>query len=304
MIPAPAPGIYENVSFEEYLSWDAISASRINLACRSLAHFHENAAPDPTPALRLGGLVHCGRLEPMALAKRYAVMPPYENDPDNLTQKGERPSSPKTTSYYKLKAKDFAAANVGKEIVNDETYDRMVAIVTALARHERARSYLEAPGQIEVAIVWIDPATGLICKARLDHYCRHEDRFTDLKTFIPQPGCLPPSVKFCRSIANYGYHRQMSHYRQGLIVLTGVQCEAAIAAVDSNAPHCVMAAPVSEEWMELGAGEVSHTLERIARAYKTNDWPGYDSPDSWIPPAWYGEDGDVELVIDGQPFVV
>lgn len=296
----PPPGVYEDVPFETYLKWDAISSSRINLARRSLAHFKANAAIEPTPSLRLGALVHCGQLEPLHLAKRYAVMPAFERDDQNRTKLGERSTSTSTV-YYQRKKEEFTNANTGKEFVTAAAYDHMVAMVTALSKHERARTYLETPGQIEVAIVWADPDTGLNCKARIDHLGLAARQFTDLKTFSPQIGCLPPSVKFSRSIANFGYHRQMAHYRNGLLILTGELLTAAIVAVDSNAPYCVMAAPFGAEWMEIGSGEVSHTLRMIADSYESNDWPGYDSPESWVPPAWYGDDGEeINLVVNGK----
>lgn len=302
MTDTPKPGIYENVRFDEYLSWNAISNSRINTARLSLAHFRRNVSLDPSPALQLGSLVHCGQLEPMALAKRYAVMPAFERDPKNVTKNGERSFS-KTTVYYQNKCEEFQRVNEDKEIVGEDAYDRMVGIVSSICAHEQARSYLTGPGKVEIAIVWNDPETGLLCKARLDKFS--PGLIADLKTYSPRPGNRSPRVKFLQCISDFGYHRQMAHYQNGVRVLTGEECDTALVVVDSTAPYCVMAAPMSEEWLSIGRSEVSETLQDIAAAYESDNWPGYESPKSWVPPAWYGNDGEeIQLTSHGQSTVL
>jgi PDDEXK-like uncharacterized protein DUF3799 len=304
LVAPPAPGIHE-VTFETYLSWDAISNSRLNLARRSLLHFRENVELERTPPIFLGSLVHCGKLEPLSLAKRYAVMPDYENDAENLTQKGEKPTNAKNTSYYKRKAEDFAAINSDKEIVPEETYDRMVAIVTALAKHAGACDFLEGTGYFESAIVWADPQTGLPCKARLDKFAPDRRLVCDLKTYTPQPGYLSPAEKFTRSMATYGYHRQIAHYLSGVKTLFGIDCIGSLVVVENAEPYCVMAAPVAEAWLEIGRREVTETMGAILEAKLRDEWPGYASPATWSPPAWYDAAGaGIELVVDGETVVL
>lgn len=299
MIAAPEPGIYPNVDFDEYLDWDAISNSRINLARRSLAHFRANASLESTPGIRIGSLSHCGKLEPLMLARRYAVMPRFEDDESNLTAKGEKPDSPRSTKYYREKAKEFETVNSDKQIVSQSEYDRMVAIVTSLNEHPRSCEYFGAPGPMEIAIVWDDPETRLRCKARLDKYTPGT-RIVDLKTYTPEQGYLSPLDKFVRSIANYGYHRQMAHYQNGVSVLTQTRCEPALVVVENVAPYCVMAARMNEEWLEIGRREVAETLRAIRDAYDRNTWTGYESPDAWFVPNWYGANENVSLIIGGE----
>lgn len=303
LIKAPEPGVYEKVDFETYLQWDAISNSRINAARRSLKHFKANVALEPKPCLTLGSLAHCGRLEPLYLGKRYAVMPPFENDPENVTKKGE-PSTSKATKYYEEKSEEFLAANRGKEIVTEDQYDSMIAIVTSLDNHDLAREYINSPGPMELAIVWDDPDTGLRCKARLDKISHVKRIVTDLKTYTPQQGYLAPTEKFARAIANFGYHRQQAHYTNGARVLFGAEYSSALVVVENAEPYCVMAAPMIYEWLEIGRREVAETMAAIAEAYRQDQWPGYESPEAWTVPEWYGTNVDVELLIGGEALVV
>ena len=193
----PEPGIYENVEFADYLAWDAVSNSRLSLAAKSLAHYRDNAGPESSKALRIGSLVHSGQLEPLELAKRYAVMPPFNRDDANVTTAGER-SYAKTTKYYQAKEEEFRRANQGKELVEQDEYDRMIGICTMVGNDECARALLNSPGPIEVSLVWDDPVTGLRCKARIDKFNPAAGRIIDLKTYAPKPGGKHPIQKFCK----------------------------------------------------------------------------------------------------------
>ncbi len=158
---------------------------------------------------------------------------------------------------------------------------------------------------MELAAVWIDPETKLICKARFDKVNHDVRRVVDLKTYTPQQGSLSPSAKFARSIATFGYHRQMAHYVNGAMELFGHDHSAALVVVESAPPYCVMAAPMHEEWLEIGQREVADTMRAIAKAFISNEWPGYESPTSWVVPAWYEAGGDdIELVVGGQSVVL
>jgi exodeoxyribonuclease VIII len=288
----PPPGIYENIAFESYLLWDALSNSKLNLAAKSLRHFRYVTAKDPTPSLRFGTLVHCGQLEPMSIAKRYAVMPDFHLSKENRTGNGEE-SIAKTTKWCLAKTEEFHRVNNDKQICTDKEFNDMQSIVLALCESEKARRYLCGHGPVELSIVWNDPETGLLCKARFDKiisgFC-----LTDLKSTFN-------AMKFADSIVNYGYHRQMPHYLDGWKVLTGEELIPALVAVETAAPFCVRAAPVHPDLVDMGRAEVRELKLAVADAKESNEWPGYSSPESWVAPSWYtGGDGEVELLVGGE----
>ena len=167
MNECPKPGIYEDIPFDTYLKWDAISNSRLKLATDSLAHYKAGWQGEESGAMRFGSLVHAGKLEPLEVAKRFAVMPSYETDPQNTTKDGE-PSVSKSSKYYKFKKQEFLEANADKTIVEEKTYDEMIGTIRSLAQNEKAVDVLDGAGPVEVSIVWQDPDTGLNCKARFD----------------------------------------------------------------------------------------------------------------------------------------
>lgn len=287
----PKPGIYKGIPFADYLAWPAISNSRISLARKSMRHFRDVKFTESTPALRLGSFVHCGVLEPMAVVRRYVVMPDFEKDAENMTADGVATCS-KNTKYYKAKVAAYQSVNADKSIVGIDEYERLCGISNALSLSKTAREYLSEQGEAEVSLVWEDAETGLPCKARIDWL---NSGITDLKTTID-------GAAFNRSIAKYGYHRQGSHYQTGLATLTGGEIKPfRLIAVESSQPFGVRAAPLNDDAIEAGCVEVRQALRDIARARELNFYPCYDDPSSWCLPSWYAAGRDeLEVIVGGE----
>lgn len=290
-------GIYDNLTFAEYLAIDAISNTSMGLVEKSPRHFRERVELESCKPLVIGSLVHCGRLEPLALAERYAVCPEYQFDAANVTGSGERSTST-ATKYVKGKVAEFAAANREKETVPREWFNEMVAIVNSLHGDPLASDILNAPGRVELTLVWQDDSTGLLCKARIDKEAASLGKFADLKT------CADLEA-FERSIARYGYHRQMAHYQDGWATLTGEILEPWIVAVEKSKPFCVKSAPLHEETLERGYERRRNALRLIADCHESGSWPGPPSPSSWKVPEWELSGGEsLSLVVNGQSIEV
>lgn len=286
------PGIYYDIPFSEYLLWDAVSNSKLSLAARSAAHFKQGFGDETTPALRLGSLTHCGVLEPLQLGNRYVVEPNFAGMPENVDKKGERSFSHSTT-FVKDSRKAFAAANSRKTVVSQSEYDKVVGIATSLHKEKKVRELMSF-GDAEVSLVWIDEATGLNCKCRVDWLTVTTRRaIVDLKT------CRDP-LRFESSIAEYGYYRQMAFYRRGIKTLLGEIADAWLIAVETDAPYCSRTASVSEAALIFGDDEVSNLLELVAECKALDSWPGYSSPEAWDLPAWKMRRNDDALVEIGD----
>ena len=297
MSEAPKPGIYPDVPFAEYLEWDAISNSSLHAATESMLHYYHQRPVDETPAMRLGTLCHLGRFEPLLIAQTYLVMPRFEDQVRKPN--GDPYDNPKASKAYKELVADFeaTAANAGKLVVTQSQYDAMLGMVSALSKHERASEYLavRTGTQLEVAIVWRDADTGLLCKGRCDCLQNLTRVVGDLKTSADV-------ANFEKVIFNRGYHRQMAFYTDGLAELTGEEYSATITAVENSHPFGVRAAPLCDDAIDAGRDEYRALLAQIAECRETKVWPGYTSPDEWKLPAWAAKagDDDLELVIGGQ----
>lgn len=288
------PGIYDNLSFTDYLAIDAISNTGLSLVERSPRHFIEGVEIDHMKPLVFGSLTHCGRLEPLALAERYAVCPDFHLDDENLTTNGERSRST-TTKYVKNRVEEFASVNRDKEIVPREWYQEMMAVVRSLNGDTRSNELFNAPGRVELTLVWEDMPTGLLCKARIDKEVSSRGIFVDLKT------CADLEA-FERSIARYGYHRQMAHYQEGWAALNGGEVlEPWIVAVEKSKPYCVKSAPLHDEALERGLERRDTALRQVAECKRTGSWPGPPSPAAWHVPEWEIAGGEsLSLIIGGE----
>jgi len=294
VIELPSPGIHKDVPFETYLKWPAVSNSKINLARKSLLHYREAPFKEPTKAMRFGTFTHCGVLEPLAIGIRYAVMPAYERDPQNVTQQGKR-STAKTTEYYTVKAEEFMTANAGKEIVEEAEYNRLCAISKRIQNHPVCREWMGRRGESELSMVWYDDETGLPCKARIDFL---SELIVDLKT-------TRDAMQFEKSIATFGYHRQAAHYRNGYATLTGEILPFGLIAVETEAPFPVRAAVLDDEAVSIGEKELREALTAISDAQESGVWKSYEDPKTWTLPGWYAETGpELELIIGGESITV
>jgi exodeoxyribonuclease VIII len=293
------PGVYHDVPFDEYLQWDAISNSRLGLAKRSAAHFKQGFKSEPTPAMRLGSLVHCGVLEPLAIAKRYCFMPNYSEHPENVTTDGARSFS-SATKFVKSMEKQFRTLHHDKEIVSEPEYDRMVGVAGSLSSSSVVRDLMRS-GRPEVSIVWVDEESGLICKLRADwlHTEQTQAVVIDVKTTVD-------GLTFENAIARYGYHRQMAFYRRGIKAALGLDAMPWIIAVESSSPYLCRVAPIADESLRIGESEVDELLGFIAECRAVDAWPGYSNPDKWRCPGWYanGNREPVELLIGDEVLTV
>jgi len=283
-------GVYRSLPFEEYLQIDAVSNSDLGQVKRSPLHYRERVGLDRSKPIVMGSLVHCGRLEPLTLAERYAVEPEYHKHHENVTAKGDRSSS-RATKYVKDSQSRFAAANSDKEIVSREWFGEAIKIVTAINNCKESRHALDC-NEIELTLVWEDPGTEIVCKARIDALDRGS-HFCDLKT-------TADLEKFTRSIYSYGYHRQMAHYREGWRILTGAELVPWIVVVESSSPYCVQSAPLAEDTLNEGGRERRKLLNLIEKCRKRGDWPGPPSPKYWRIPDWAIDNEPLEVTIGGH----
>lgn len=276
----PQPGAYVNVSFDEYVAWDAMNATTLLNGLRSMAHLRSAMLADDddkSDAMTLGSLLHSGCFEPHTVMEQFAVLPAFEYEirrPD-----GTEYANVRGTKAYREAVAEFMDENPDKIIVEQSEFDAMYAMLTALSANERSREYLDNAGPAEISIVWNDPGTGRLCKARIDKLDFQNQRIVDLKT-------TRDASRFESFIGDYSYHVRAAFYADGLETLTGRQFEFAITAVETSAPYAVRSAPLSFDAVEAGRREYRRLLDALAVCETSDEWPGYEDPAEWNLPAW------------------
>lgn len=283
-------GIYDNMPFDEYLAIEALNNSSMLSARKSPRHFKCRRVSEIAKHFSLGSFVHCGVLEPSAVRERYAAVPDYHLHEQNTTATGSRSKS-RSTKYVRDLTEKFSAMNAGKEIIPRDWFATLLSVSENIAACEAARDKLSVD-MTEVSIVWVDEATGIKCKGRIDAVSPG-DFFADLKTTVD-------ISKFCDSIARYSYCTQMAHYQSGWRAITGDLLTPWIVAVEKERPFCVQSAPVCADSVAFGELERRKLLSIISDCRKSNEWPGPESPDEWKLPEWITSSEPIELVVSGQ----
>lgn len=118
-------------------------------------------------------------------------------------------------------------------------------------------------------MVWIDPETGVLCKARYDVLTPKIRLLLDLKTSrAARPELFP------RQIQNYRYYQQGAFYVDGARVLgLGVE-HFGIAAVEATAPFEAYAYRLKSTDLDAGRLAYRPLLELYQRCVAEDDWPG------------------------------
>lgn len=149
----------------EYFAMNAINASRLKLAAKSLAHYWAYKQPATTDAMRKGTMFHAFILEPEEFEERYDVLP----DIDRRTKAGKE--------VYN------SFLEGGKELISKGDFKALEDMRKALNDHPAGRMF-QGGGDNETVFTTKDPATGLPLKIKVDRYVIDGDTLTpiDIKT--------------------------------------------------------------------------------------------------------------------------
>jgi len=244
---------------EQYFAIDAISNSLLSEMNRSPAHcWAMYISPErpprkpPTPSMLGGTLAHCMILEPGAFQDRYTVRP---EGIDLRTKAG----------------KDWQATVQGEIITLEQMAACMRQREAVLAVPELHHAL--SSGQAEVTLQWVDPVTGLACKARPDWIHTLPDGrviVLDLKTTSD----VSPE-QFGRSVWNFGYHRQAAHYTAGLRAC-GLEVAAFLfAAVTNEYPFIAVPYMLDEVATQRGVDDVRRLIDAFAQCKAESSWPAF-----------------------------
>jgi len=261
----PDHGIHEAVPFDQYLAWPCASQSRLKWLKRSAAYcrWRIEHPEEKTGAQAFGTACHLAILEPDLFEARYAMLPAV----DLRTKAGKEAKR--------------AVEESGKEPMKPDEYSRVCAIRDAVHASPAAVALLKREIRREVSAAWIDPATELDCKARLDIFA--DDLIGDLKiTKDAHPDA------FERFVTKFGTHMQAAWYLAGLRALGRKPVDFVVVAVEPLPPHEVCVYALEENALRAGAEENRRLMERYARCVRTSRWPGYPlGVQSVDLPDWY-----------------
>lgn len=261
-----------------------VSKGALDEINKTPAHYRawvDGAEQDDTPALIFGRALHCRILEPDVFAQTYIAETkhPFRRVTD-AQRNAKKPSDETLRAVEYWNAWEKTAA--GKIELSPDDSRRVEAMREAIVIHPIAGA-LFAGGAAEQVCVWTDPATGLLCKSRMDYWRGDIFVVTDLKS---TEDASPAG--FARSVAGYRYHVQEAHYSDGVDSLGGNEPASFLfVAQEKRAPYAVAVYQLDREAVALGREIRARNMDALNECLKTDVWPAY--PPNITPlsmPAW------------------
>lgn len=237
-----------------------------------------------TPAKVFGKAYHCRVFEPEVFAATYAL-PPV--DPPRDLRHLRNAKTPSEATLESIAWWDaYAAENAGKIILSQEQFELIEEMLAGLKANPLVNKLLFVDeGDNEVTLRWVDPETGVVCKARADRWLRKLRVMLDLKS--TEDAFLDT---FARSVEKYGYHIQHSHYSAGAAACGEPLDEYLIVAQEKEAPYLARIFRVDAGAESRGFELRERGLQTLKRCIETDTWPGYTGITEITLPAWAMKD--------------
>ena len=262
----------ESISNADYRKREGVSSSDLKRMMKSMAswkYYHDNPEDSDSEALQFGRAYHKLMLEPDDFDNEFIVSPKF----DRRTKEG------------KAAAEEFAKKAEGKEVINEETYQKLLEMQIALYNTPFVKLLIK--GEHEKSFFWTDAETGIKCKCRPDSFGQVKEQYVciDLKTTKDAE-----TDHFMRDAIKLGYDIQAYHYCQGLEDTYKKPFKFIFIAQEKTAPYLVNVLEADEYFMKSGKELRDSLFKKYKKALETGVYQGYMDENSGINslsvPAW------------------
>lgn len=263
------PGVYYDLPASDYHAqheWLSWSRMKELLPPKTPAHFKASigAAEERKRHFDLGKVVHA-----LALG---------DGDEFEVVQALNRSKEPYDARDYDTKSaqehRDAIYERGNVPILRAEL-DAAQKMADSLKAHKSA-SVLLSNGRPEVSLFWIDPETGVKCRARVDWLPEPVEGRRLIAVDVKTATTAAPR-EFAKSAAKLGYYGQAAHYSDGIKAL-GIDPDPAFlfAVVEKTAPFPVTVAQFADrDDLRIARKTVDHIRRLYAQCVATDTWPAY-----------------------------
>lgn len=279
----PGVGVYHDVPFEEYLSWDALNIS--TLLWGRLSMEHVRAALDgvieekTSPAMLFGSALHCRLLEPSRFGERYSVASGCQGIMKSGKRAGEecggkasfRVGEGEGARYYCARHAPKSAVEAD-DVLSAEDAAHIEAINVKVREHPVVK-LIRQHGGFEASIVF--EKEDILCKARLDKWITGgtaPDTIVDLKK--TRLGGASDD-QFSRAVDNYHYHQKAAWYCEAAQAISGISPAFVWIAVEEVPPYGINVIHCDAETLRIGQYLNETLFANYVVATESGDWAGY-----------------------------
>lgn len=258
----PGPGVHD-LTDEEYFASDLARASLSSTGVRELlvapAKFRWNQL-HPRPPKKTFDVGHAAHQLVLGAGPELVLI-----DADEWRTKA-------------VKEEVQAVRDRGAVPLKPADWEAVHGMAEMLLRHPHAPKLLSR-GEPEKTLVWVDDATGVLCRAKADWL--RADGIVDYKTCD-----RADDDSLTRAVHNYGYAIQAAFYLRGWRALhpdvgIGPQREPffAFVAQEKDAPYLVNVFQLSDRALAYGDRKCTEALEIYRDCLAADVWPGYRTDD-------------------------
>lgn len=263
-------GLTRGLSNELYHSdRSAVSSTKLKAALLSGAHYlAAQNQHDVSEALLWGSVLHAYVLEPDRFDRAFFAMPKVNRN----------------TKAGKALAAALGDAAGNRVVFPTDWLPPIQRIRENIVRHREAQR-LTVNAEAEVAFVWVDQATGIKCKIKVDLWSASTNEVTDLKSTVDVT-----ADAFSATCAKYQYHLSAAMYLEGVYRVTGERCRWSFIACEKDAPNSVAVYRPTDAFLRRGLHDFRRALDNLARWRDSGVYPGLQAGGSaeYIDlPGWY-----------------
>ncbi|MGJ0580657.1 PD-(D/E)XK nuclease-like domain-containing protein [Xenorhabdus bovienii] len=256
------PGIYYDISNENYHQGEGVSKSQLDDIAKSPAFYKwkKNAPIDKEKlkALDMGTALHCLLLEPDEFDNRFIEAPQFN----------------RKSNAGKQEEKEFLkeCEDTGKTVMDYEQHRKLKIMRESTMAHHAARYFLETDGHSEASIYWDDPDTDELCRIRPDKFLLNEPVIIDVKK-------VADMERFARHIEEFRYHVQNAMYQEGYLRHFGESPVFLFIAVSETidcARYPVRVWELNSDDADVGFSLFKQNLHTFHECRINDDWGGIE----------------------------
>jgi len=284
-VDPPAPGIYHDVPFELYQSWNALNASSIDYGLVSMEHMKANMdglLSRSSQAMDFGKAIHMKLLEPELFAETYSVSMPCQRQLKTGKNKGcecgyeskYRDSS--GTWLCGVHAGDFDKPH--ENVLTPSEYKSVFMIENKVKEHPVV-GMLRSHGGCESSCVF--QKNGLWCKFRTDKIIfaqPNDDPDKSIPWIIVDvkkvASMRSTDRRVAKSIGEYNYDMRAAWYVDGLQAIVKAPVIFIWVFVEDTYPYAVNVIQMDDDTLRIGRELYEPVVRDYLKAIETGVWNG------------------------------
>jgi len=280
-------GLFDDIPNAEYHGGPGISKSGLDLIERSPLHYiTQKRHPKPTtPTFVIGSAVHSIVLEPDKFEDEYVkepvdapLKPTDKMVKDYAEGKASKPIAARVDFWEQWEQENSGKIVLGGKTGDDpfwqpSTWDQVHRMRDAVLAHPLANILLDHDdGIAEQSCLWVDRATGKLCKCRPDFRNYPHNVLVDLKTTEDAS-----YFGFNQSAGKFRYFVQDPWYLDGMTHNDVLSSTMIFVTVEKQPPYGVGLYEITREAREIGRMHYRSLLEVYAKCHESQEWPCYPS---------------------------